>query len=237
MKYLASTNVDRLSRRDFLNLTAGLGLSAAGMTLLNACGIQPAPSTETLETTTIKIPRVPTICVAPQYLAEDLLKSEGFTDVQYVKMPTGQVIKNLVSGEVNIALYFGAPSLVQIAKGTPITLLGGVHVGCFKLFGSDQVRTIADLRGKTVAVTELGGTDHVFLSVFAAYVGLDPNKDINWTAHPVAESKQLFTDGKIDGFLAFPPLAQELEDKKIGHVVLDSMMDKPWSQYFCCLVT
>ena len=237
MKQFTSTKVDRLSRRDFLKITAGLSLSAAGMTLLQACGIQPTAPPETLETTTIKIPLAPTICVAPQYLAEELLKSEGFNDVQYVEMPTGQVIKNLVSGEVDIALYFGAPSMVQIANGMPITLLGGVHVGCFKLFGSDQVRTIADLRGKTVAVTELGGADHVFLSVFAAYVGLDPNKDINWTAHPIAESKQLFTDGRIDGFLAFPPLAQELEDKKIGHVVLDSMMDKPWSQYFCCLVT
>lgn len=237
MKPIQTTNESGFTRRDFLKVTAGLGLSAGGMTLLEACGVRPTAPTDVLETTTVKIPFAPTICVAPQYLADSLLKSEGFTDVQYVQMPTSQVIKNLAAADIDIALYFGAPSLIQIANGTPITILAGVHVGCFKLFGSDQVRTIADLKGKTVAVTELGGADHVFLSVFAAYVGLDPNKDINWAAHPIPESKQLFTDGQIDGFLAFPPLAQELEDKKIGHVVLDSMMDAPWSGYFCCLAT
>lgn len=36
------------------------------------------------ETTTIKIVRLPALCLAPQYLAEDFLRLEGFTDVQYV---------------------------------------------------------------------------------------------------------------------------------------------------------
>lgn len=239
MKPFTSTNVDRLTRRDFLKLTTGLGLSAAGMTLLEACGVKPGTPTteEKLETTIIKIHSSPaTLCLAPQYLAEDILKSEGFTGVQYVKMTTDQVIKNLVSDDVNITLYFDASSIIQRAAGAPIKFLAGVHVGCFKLFGSNQIQTIADLKGKTVAITQIGGADHVFLSVIAAYVGLDPNKDINWITHPIAESKQLFADGKIDAFLAFPPLAQELQDKKIGHVVLNSMMDDPWSRYYCCMI-
>ena len=36
--------------------------------------------------------------------------------------------------------------------------------------------------------------------------------------------------------MGFPPLAQELRAKKIGHVVVDSMIDRPWSQYFCCMM-
>jgi NitT/TauT family transport system substrate-binding protein len=46
-----------------------------------------------------------------------------------------------------------------------------------------------------------------------------------------------FADGKADAFLAFPPIAQEARAKRIGHVVLDTSRDKPWSQYFCCMVT
>jgi NitT/TauT family transport system substrate-binding protein len=105
------------------------------------------------------------------------------------------------------------------------------------LFGSEGVRTILDLKGKNVAITDIGGSEHVFISSMAAYVGLDPNKNINWITHPVPESKQLFIDGKLDAFLAFPPVAQELQAKNIGHMVVNSMMDKPWSQYFCCMVT
>jgi NitT/TauT family transport system substrate-binding protein len=69
-----------------------------------------------------------------------------------------------------------------------------------------------------------------------AYVGLDPAKDVNWVTHPSAESIQLLADGKIDAYMAFPPEPQELRAKKIGHVVVNSMMDAPWSQYFCCMV-
>jgi NitT/TauT family transport system substrate-binding protein len=70
----------------------------------------------------------------------------------------------------------------------------------------------------------------------AAHVGLDPRKDINWVIHPIAEAIRLLAEEKIDGYMAFPPETQQLRAKKIGHVVVNSMMDRPWSQYFCCMV-
>jgi len=66
-------------------------------------------------------------------------------------------------------------------------------------------------------------------------VGLDPQKDINWVTSPEAESVRLLAEGKIDALLLFPPYPQELRAKQIGHVVFNSMMDRPWSQYFCCM--
>ena len=47
---------------------------------------------------------------------------------------------------------------------------------------------------------------------------------------------RLLAEGKIDAYMGFPPEPQQLRAKKIGHVVVNSMMDKPWSQYFCCMV-
>ena len=47
---------------------------------------------------------------------------------------------------------------------------------------------------------------------------------------------ELFAEGKIDAFLGFPPEPQELRARKIGHVLLNSAVDRPWSQYFCCLL-
>jgi NitT/TauT family transport system substrate-binding protein len=70
----------------------------------------------------------------------------------------------------------------------------------------------------------------------AAYVGLDPAKDINWATHSSEKSIQLLAEGRIDAFLAFPPEPQELRARKIGHVVVNSGADRPWSQYFCCMV-
>jgi NitT/TauT family transport system substrate-binding protein len=44
----------------------------------------------------------------------------------------------------------------------------------------------------------------------------------------------LFTEGKLDAYLAFPPEVQELHARKVGHVILRTAADRPWSQYFCC---
>jgi NitT/TauT family transport system substrate-binding protein len=33
-----------------------------------------------------------------------------------------------------------------------------------------------------------------------------------------------------------PPVTQELRAKQIGHVVVNSTIDRPWSQYFCCMI-
>jgi len=105
------------------------------------------------------------------------------------------------------------------------------------LLGGDRVRAIRDLKGKIVAVAWLGGPEHVFLSSMVAYVGLDPGKDINWARFPPSESMRFLEEGLIDAFLAFPPSPQELRAKNVGHVVVNSAVDRPWSQYFCCVVT
>jgi NitT/TauT family transport system substrate-binding protein len=58
----------------------------------------------------------------------------------------------------------------------------------------------------------------------------------NWVIHSPAESKKLLAVGKVDAYMGFPPDPQELRERKFGHVVVNSAVDRPWSQYFCCLV-
>ena len=232
-------NINRqVSRRQFLQGTAGLGVSLAGLALLEGCSPQPiAPTAEPqLETTRLKLGQFPSLCWSPTYVAEDLLKAEGFTDVQYTKTTASLVAPLLASGEIDISMHFTGAILTRLDAGDPFVILAGIHQGCFELFGTERIRTISDLKGKTVAITEFGSSEHVFLSSMMAYVGLNPNKDINWVTIPGDEAKKQLADGKIDALLGFPPTPQELRAKKVGHVVVNSMMDKPWSQYFCCVL-
>ena len=113
-------------------------------------------------------------------------------------------------------------------------MLAGVHVGCFELFANEQVHSIRDLKGKKVGIQGLGTQQHAFLTAMAAYVGLDPLKDIDWVMNPTAA--ELFAEGKIDAFLGFPPEPQELRAKGIGRVLVNTSVDRPWSQYFCCML-
>jgi len=189
------------------------------------------------ETTRLRLVRNPALCVAAEYVAEELLLGEGFTEVQYIEQQTdAEKVPALVAGEVDITQVFSGPFLLRVEAGDPLVLLAGVHVGCFELFGTERVRAIRDLKGKSVAVPKLGGSQHVFLASMVAYVGLDPAKDITWVTSPPAEAIQLLADGKIDAFLGFPPQPYELREKGFGHVVVNSTLDQPWSHYFCCMM-
>jgi NitT/TauT family transport system substrate-binding protein len=111
-----------------------------------------------------------------------------------------------------------------------------VHIGCFELFGTRRVNSIRDLKGKTVSVPALGSAHHSFIASMAAYVGVDPKREINFVVHPVGESARLIAEEKVDALMRFPLVPQELRQKKIGHVVVSSGLDRPWSQYLCCVV-
>jgi NitT/TauT family transport system substrate-binding protein len=71
--------------------------------------------------------------------------------------------------------------------------------------------------------------------MMAASVGLD-RKDIDWVTDPKLRPQDLFADGKIDAFLGFPPEPQELRARHVGRVIVDTALDRPWSQYFCCML-
>jgi NitT/TauT family transport system substrate-binding protein len=219
------------NRRRFLATLSSVG--AAGLVGASHSSGQEAP----LETTTVRLAKITGTCIAPQYLAEEFLRLEGFTDVKYVLSDAGVGrSQSIARGEVDFSMNFAAPLVISIDTGEPITIIAGVHPGCFELFGNERIRGIADLKGKSVGVQGLGGSPHVFLAAMAAHVGLDPLKDINWVTDQSTTPKELFAQGKIDAFLGFPPEPQEMRARKIGRVIVSSAIDRPWSQYFCCML-
>ena len=211
-------------------------LSSASAALL---GSKALAEETTLETTQIRLYDWSGVCIAPQFVAEELLKSEGFTDVQYLRDESSGSLPNslLASGGIDINSQFSAPSIIRVEAGDPVVFLGGLHVGCFELFGTEQIRTVRDLKGKRVAIPAFGSPAHAFLASMTAYVGLDPSRDINFVTYPANQSMQLLADSRIDALLSFPPVPQELRAKMVGHVILNSSVDRPWSQYFCCMIS
>jgi NitT/TauT family transport system substrate-binding protein len=188
-----------------------------------------------LETTTVRLLKTPGICIAPLYAAEELLRAEGFTDTRFIEVATAREFpRALAEGKVDFAGGFAAHHVVEIDAGdTNRTLLAGVHAGCYELFAQEGVRGIADLKGKSVGL-ELASPG--LLTLMAAHVGLDPKRDIRWVTDPKLKPLDLFAEGKIDAFLGFPPEPQILRARHAGHVIVDTAVDRPWSQYFCCML-
>src|SRR5439155_21009077 len=90
---------------------------------------------------------------------------------------------------------------------------------------------------REVAIPGLGPNRNAYVAMIATYVGLDPRTDLDWQVHPGPEGMRLLAEGKVDGFIGFPPEPQELRAKRIGRVLVSTTTDRPWSQYFCCMLT
>jgi|SRR5215472_9532449 len=213
----------------------------AGLPLAGAAGLVRSrrifAAEEVLETNTVRIANTSGICPAPQWVAEELLRGEGFTDVRYVQLaPGSNAPDGIARNEVDFGMNFASVLVAALDRGAEMTVLGGVHVGCFELFANEGVHSLTELKGKKVGITWLGSPQHLFLAAMAANVGIDPGKDIHWVTSNQPVAIELFTSGKVDVYLGFPPEAQELRARHVGHVIVNSSADRPWLQYFCCML-
>ena len=218
-------------RRDILQAAAAVGAVAALPTL--AAG-EPPP-----ETKRIRLPRYPIdiACVSPMWIAEELLRAEGFEDVHYMEtravdmaVPWSDVVR-IGAGGTDITITDIFAILPALDAGNQAIALAGIHGGCYELFGTPALRSVRDLKGKTIAVGNFGR--RAFVSAMLAHVGLDPRKDVTFVES--WEGVRLLAEGKVDATLGFPPEPQIMRDKKIGVSLVNTAIDRPWSQYFCCM--
>jgi NitT/TauT family transport system substrate-binding protein len=218
-------------RRDFLGAASALGGSAL-LGFPHPAAAEPPP-----ETTKIRLVKLPAICLAPQYLAEELLRLEGFTDVEYVELDRSGGDEFLVQGRADVSVT-SPPSLIpMIDAGKGLIALAGIHGGCYELFANGRIQSVRELKGKRVAVGAIPSIEYYYIASMLAYVGMDPLKDVAWVEAPTFDDTMTyFIDGKVDAFLGFPPQPQKLRARKIGHVIVNTAQDRPWQQYYCCMV-
>ena len=155
------------TRRRFLCSAAFAG----GASILPSLGARAADQSP--ETTTIRLGKASAICTMPQMIPQQLLEVEGFTDIRFVD-ETPKATEQLARGEIDLMVNYASNFILALDKGEASTLLAGVHVGCFVLFGHEEVHGIAGLKGKTVGVPGFGTGPDLLLTVMAAEVGLDP---------------------------------------------------------------
>jgi NitT/TauT family transport system substrate-binding protein len=218
-------------RRDFVTRAAALG-AASLLGIPRMAAAEPPP-----ETTRFRIAQGPFICYAAQMLAEEFLRLEGFTEVEYVPVPANYTLTTVVgANRVDLGIFGPTSALAALDAGWPLLMVSGVHVGCWELFGGERVAGVRDLRGKRIAVLGMGAVDQLWIASILAYVGVHPAKEVEWVStHKLSESMRLFLEDEVDAFLAFPPQPQEMRLRKAGRVLVNTTFDRPWSQYFCCM--
>ena len=220
---------------------AGVGASGLGG-LGKSLAAEPPP-----EVTTIRFEKDGATCLAPQVFQE-LLRAEGFTDIRYVDATEAHlrradaaksdVVSDMIThGEVDFGRQF-APSLIMgMNAGAPLTVLSGLHLGCFEIFGKKEIRTLGDLKGRAVGTSNYDyAGEKPLLSIMASLVGLDPATDFHWVTDPSLQPMDLFVKARSMPSSPVRPICRKFAPRNIGHVIVSSIADRPWSQYYCCML-
>src|SRR5262245_7934031 len=111
-----------VKRRSFLTRTSMLGAVA----LLSRYQFSAAadPPAETMR---IRLAHAPFLCLAPQYLAEDFLSLEGFTEWEYLPVGSREGLDAFAEGKADISLWNTPELLLLLDYETRVVVLAGVH--------------------------------------------------------------------------------------------------------------
>lgn len=225
------------TRREFLGqLTAA---SAAGVLGLYPGISQAEPPPETTSIKIVFDPEIPILCYGPQYVATEMLRTEGFTDISYAPFVSSglQDARVVGIGNADISASWVGDLITVAEEGHPVVGLSGMHIGCTEIFAHKSIKSFHDLKGKKIAIFARDSAEQTWFSIMFAYIGLDPEQDIEWAIHPYEEWGELLTAGKVDAAMLWPPDAQVFREQNIGHVILNTATDRPWKDYFCCVIT
>jgi NitT/TauT family transport system substrate-binding protein len=225
----------QLGRRALLR-SAAVAVAAACAPSASKASPTPEPPLGPPETTTIRIAG-PTGCDPWTWLADDFLKEEGFTEVRSVSGP-----QILLRGEADIAAAYGNYYAAHIDAGSPVVVLGGTHVGCLELWAKPGISSIRDLRGKTLVVGKKDSLVDIFYGIWISLlssVGVDP-AEVKFIelADPNANEIDSFIAGTTDATLTAVTQGPALRanPKNPGRQIFDTAVDRPWSQYYCCML-
>src|SRR5215475_5669290 len=173
MKTMRNTSDEGYSRRRFLAQTSAWG-AAALLGLRTAVAAEPPP-----EVQKIRLVHTPAICLSPTYLAEELLRLEGFSEIEYVDVPIPKSLNVVEEGRADMTMGAAPDVVAALDAGRGVLPLAGIHAGCYELFVNGPIAAIKDLKGRSVVITGEDSTERLFISSIVAYVGVDP-RDIHW---------------------------------------------------------
>ena len=157
---------------------------------------------------------VQTVASQPVYMARDqgIFARHGL-DVEIAPAPTADaMMPQLLSGQAQFALASGLSVINAVSKGLPVKLFASALNTSSDVPSSARlivpeaspVRTIADLKGKSVAMGGLRSQPHLLVMAGAKDLGVDPGS-ISFVEMPVPAMQAAASKGTVDAVYPFEP--------------------------------
>jgi len=122
---------------------------------------------------------------------------------------TDQLLEAIATGKADAGVGMALRWLKPLEQGFDVKITTAIHGGCLRLFARQDgdVRSVADLRGKTVGVSDMAAPDKNFFSILAARQGIDPVRDITWRQFPADLLGEALKRGDVQAICLSDPLA------------------------------
>ena len=149
---------------------------------------------------------------------KDFFKDAGI-DAEIIRIPSPGSLAALVNGDID---YFSSisPVVAAAVRGLPVKVVACYMPGPSNtLVARPDVKSVKDLKGKTVAVSTPGGGPTVITKMILKHFGLDPDKDVKLLPFDRDERRLIaMKQGLADAVALSPPF--NYLAKKEGFVVL-----------------
>ena len=188
-----------------------------------------------------KVAYIGLTCEAPMFIAKEkgFYEEEGL-EVELVRTDWDGLREGLGTGRFDANHTLIMYLLKPIEQGMDVKITGGIHTGCLRLqvAKNSAVKTVADLRGKTIGVpTHLGSPPYLFSSRVLVAAGIDPRpegNDVKWVPYPPEALELAIQQGKVDAVCTADPIGTILLGKGLVRTVADQAVDAPYCDEYCC---
>jgi NitT/TauT family transport system substrate-binding protein len=163
-----------------------------------------------------------------QNLEVELINFSGSTDQLLEAIATGKS-----DGGIGMALRWLKP----LEQGFDVKIAAGTHGGCMRVLApaKAEIAELADLKGKIVGVSDLGGADKNFFSIQLAKRGIDPNSEVDWKVFPANLLRLAAEKGEAHAILSGDPVGfLWLKDGTFKQVA--SNLDGEYRDRSCCIL-
>ncbi|BCS89878.1 ABC transporter substrate-binding protein [Pseudodesulfovibrio sediminis] len=191
--------------------------------LLLVCALMLCASTA-LAGTPVKVAHATWVGYGPLYIAKDLgYFDEAGLDVDLVIIEDeAQYAAALASGNIDGLGNVLDREVIHFAKGTEEVVVFAMDEssGGDGVIASKDIKTVVDLKGKTVGLDKSSTSYFFFLSILKKY-GVD-EKDINILEMGASDAGAAFVAGKIDAAVTWEPWLMNAGQREGGHVLVSS---------------
>jgi NitT/TauT family transport system substrate-binding protein len=147
-----------------------------------------------------------------------------------------EISEALKANKIDGAFLLTPIGLTLRQKGIPVKVirLGHRNGSVITVKNSDEINSISDLRGKTIAIPSPFSTHNILLRKVLSEKGIDPARDLKIIDMAPPEMVVALATGRIHGYIVAEPFGAQAEAQKVGKILI--LSKDIWQNHICCVL-